>query len=173
MLIEMILNIFNINSTPEYLAPEILKGQGHGKAVDWWSLGILLYEMIVGLPPFYSENINEMYELILKAPLKFPSSVPADAQSLLKGLLDREEYKRLGGGPSDGAEIRAHPFFKNINWDNLYSKGISAPFKPQLHDGNDTKYVDTEFTSERAHDSFAIGVSKDENKSFDDFDFSK
>src|SRR3989338_7123511 len=134
--------------TPEYLAPEILKGQGHAKAVDWWSLGILLYEMMVGLPPFYSENINEMYELILKAPLKFPSSVPADAQSLLKSLLEREEYKRLGGGPSDGAEIRAHPFFKNINWDSLYHKDISAPLKPQLNDGNDTKYVDTEFTSE-------------------------
>ncbi|KAG2383554.1 hypothetical protein C9374_004225 [Naegleria lovaniensis] len=84
--------------TPEYLAPEILKGQGHGKAVDWWSLGILLYEMIVGLPPFYSENINEMYELILKAPLKFPGTVDAQAQSLLKGLLERDEHKRLGGG---------------------------------------------------------------------------
>jgi len=157
--------------TPEYLAPEILKGQGHAKAVDWWSLGILLYEMLVGLPPFYSENINEMYELILKAPLKFPNFVPMEAQSLLRGLLEREEFKRLGAGPTDGAEIRAHPFFSNIDWDKLYKKEITPPFVPNIKD-DDTRYFDEEFISERAIDSFADVVKDDENVSFDDFNFS-
>ncbi|KAL9647939.1 hypothetical protein ABK040_008209 [Willaertia magna] len=154
--------------TPEYLAPEILKGQGHAKAVDWWSLGILLYEMIVGLPPFYSENINEMYELILKAPLKFPNNVPSDAQSLLKGLLERDESKRSGS-----VEVRSHPFFKDIDWDKLYYKEIPAPFKPELNDGDDTKYVDNEFKSERIRDSIATPVSGDANKSFEGFEYSR
>lgn len=152
--------------TPEYLAPEILKGQGHAKAVDWWSLGILLYEMLVGLPPFYSENLNEMYELILKAPLKFPNFVPMEAQSLLSLLLEREEHKRLGAGQTDGAEIRAHPFFSNIDWDKLYRKEIPPPFVPNIKD-DDTKYFDEEFTSERAIDSFAEVVKDGENANFD------
>ena len=159
--------------TPEYLAPEILKGQGHAKAVDWWSLGILLYEMMVGLPPFYSENINEMYELILKAPLKFPHFIPPEAQSLLKGLLEREEFKRLGGGPTDAQEIKCHPFFSNIDWEKLYERKLEPPFRPQLKDGDDTKYFDEEFTSERAVDSFAEVIDKEENQNFDDFDFSR
>ena len=160
-------------STPEYLAPEILKGQGHAKAVDWWSLGILLYEMMVGLPPFYSENINEMYELILKAPLKFPQFIPPDAQSLLRGLLEREEFKRLGGGPTDAQEIKSHPFFSNIDWEQLYQRQLEPPFRPQLRDGDDIKYFDEEFTSERAVDSFAEVIDKEENQNFDDFDYSR
>jgi serum/glucocorticoid-regulated kinase 2 len=132
--------------TPEYLAPEILKGQGHAKAVDWWSLGILLYEMLVGLPPFYSENINEMYELILKAQLKFPNFVPLEAQSLLKGLLEREEFKRLGSGPTDGAEIRNHPFFSNIDWDKLYRKEITPPFIPNIKDDENANFDDFNYS---------------------------
>jgi len=152
--------------TPEYLAPEILKGQGHAKAVDWWSLGILLYEMLVGLPPFYSENLNEMYELILKAPLKFPNFVPMEAQSLLRMLLEREEHKRLGAGQTDGAEIRAHPFFSNIDWEKLYNKQLPPPFIPNIKE-DDTRYFDEEFTSERAIDSFAEVVKDGENANFD------
>jgi serine/threonine protein kinase len=154
--------------TPEYLAPEILKGQGHAKAVDWWSLGVLLYEMLVGLPPFYSENINEMYELILKAPLKFPNFVPSDAQSLLRGLLEREEFKRLGSGPTDAQEIKNHPFFSNIDWNKLYRKEYVMPFIPNIKD-DDTKYFDPEFTSEAAKDSFAE-VAEDGDDNFNDFD---
>lgn len=157
--------------TPEYLAPEILKGQGHGKAVDWWSLGVLLYEMLVGLPPFYSENINEMYELILKAPLKFPNFVPADAQSLLRGLLEREEFKRLGG-TIDGEEIKSHAFFKDVDWEKLYNREIKPPFIPDLVD-NDTKYFDEEFTGEKPVDSFAEVAEDGSNADFSDWDHLK
>jgi len=156
--------------TPEYLAPEILKGQGHAKAVDWWSLGVLLYEMLVGLPPFYSENINEMYELILKAPLKFPNFVPAEAQSLLRGLLEREEFKRLGAGPTDAAEIKAHPFFSNIDWEAMFKRDLKPPFVPQIKE-DDTKYFDPEFTQERAIDSFAEVAQDEEGANFDEFDY--
>jgi len=158
--------------TPEYLAPEIIKGKGHAKPVDWWSLGILLYEMLVGLPPFYSENMNEMYELILKAPLKFPSFVPDDAISLLNGLLERDESKRLGSD-KDYLEIQEHEFFKDIDWEKLYARKITPPFIPEPENGDDdAKYFDTEFTSERVVDSFAVNVKDEKDSNFDDFTFS-
>jgi len=160
--------------TPEYLAPEIIKGKGHGKPVDWWSLGILLYEMLVGLPPFYSENMNEMYELILKAPLKFPSFVPPDAQSLLRGLLERDETKRLGSGPSDAKEIMQHPFFASIDWEKLFKKEIDPPFVPESSKDDDettARNFDQEFTSEKVVDSFAVNVKEEQNATFSDFSY--
>lgn len=156
--------------TPEYLAPEILKGQGHGKAVDWWSLGVLLYEMLVGIPPFYSENINEMYDLILKAPLSFNDSISADAQDLLRGLLERDESKRLGSASFD--DIKNHSFFKNIDWDALYNRKLTPPFVPQLTSEEDHSYFDEEFTSERARDSFAQ-APRGKETTFDGFTYSE
>jgi serine/threonine protein kinase len=155
--------------TPEYLAPEILKGQGHGKGVDWWSLGILLYEMVVGLPPFYSENINDMYDLILKSDIQFPKSVPADLQNLLQGLLERDEKKRLGCLSKDASEIKNHRFFAGIDWDKLYRRQITPPFIPQIQD-DDTKFFDTEFTREIPVDSVAE-VFHDTDNNFDNFEF--
>ena len=93
--------------TPEYLAPEIVLGVGHGKAVDWWSLGTLVFEMRTGLPPFYSRNINHMYEKILKAELRCPTYLPADVKDLIEKLLIRDPLRRrLGSGPGD---IKRHP----------------------------------------------------------------
>jgi len=155
--------------TPEYLAPEILKGQGHGKAVDWWSLGVLLFEMIVGLPPFYSENINDMYDLILKSELKFPQNVPADARDLLQGLLERDDKKRLGSLSPDAREIKNHRFFAGIDWDRLFRREVTPPFIPQIKD-DDTKYFDQEFTGEAPQDSVA-DVFHDTESSFDGFEF--
>lgn len=92
--------------TPEYLAPELLHGQGYTKAVDWWTLGVLLYEMLTGLPPFYDENTNEMYRKILSEPLHFPGPeiVPPAARDLLSKLLDRDATRRLG--TNGAAEIK-------------------------------------------------------------------
>jgi serine/threonine protein kinase len=83
------------------LAPEIVSNHGHGKAVDWWSLGILLYELTVGIPPFYSQNVHEMYQLIKNAPLRFPPRLSREARQLITGLLKRDPTKRLGSGKSD------------------------------------------------------------------------
>jgi len=128
--------------------------------------------MLVGLPPFYSENMNEMYELILKAPLKFPSFVPDDAQSLLNGLLERDESKRLGSD-KDYVEIQEHEFFKDIDWDKLYKRGVKPPFIPETESNDETATnFDTEFTSERVVDSFAINVKDEKDSHFDDFTFS-
>jgi serum/glucocorticoid-regulated kinase 2 len=155
------------------LAPEIVMGKGYSRSVDWWSLGILIYEMLVGLPPFYSENMNEMYDLILKAPLEFPSEIPSDAKSLVKGLLERNISKRLGCSKDDFEEIKAHPFFESIDWEKLYAKKITPPFIPKNSETNDAKakYFDPEFTKEKVQDSFAVPMKKEVNVSFEGFEY--
>jgi len=148
-------------------------GKGYSRSVDWWSLGILIYEMLVGLPPFYSENMNEMYDLILKAPLEFPSEIPSDAKSLCKGLLERNISKRLGCSEDDYEEIKAHPFFESIDWEKLYARKITPPFVPKNSETNDkkAKYFDPEFTKEKVQDSFAVSVKKETNVSFEGFEY--
>ncbi|KDN46998.1 Pkinase-domain-containing protein [Tilletiaria anomala UBC 951] len=140
--------------TPEYLAPELLLGQGYTKAVDWWTLGVLLYEMLTGLPPFYSEDVNEMYRKILQDPLRFGDEVRPDARSLLTLLLNRDPAQRLGSGQSGAEVIKAHPFFsKHIDWKMLLAKKVRPPFKPSVASAIDTSNFDPEFTSEVPTDS--------------------
>jgi len=130
--------------TPEYLAPEVLKGKGYGKAVDWWSFGSLLYEMLTGLPPFYSQDVQEMYRKIMTDKLKFPPSMSETARSLLEGLLQREINERL----RDPEVIKQHPFFAPINWDLLYAKKLDPPFIPNVKDEKDISQIDPVFTKE-------------------------
>ncbi|TYJ56911.1 hypothetical protein B9479_002356 [Cryptococcus floricola] len=138
--------------TPEYLAPELLSGHGYTKSVDWWTLGVLLYEMLTGLPPFYDENTNEMYRKILTDPLRFPDSVRSEARSLLTGLLNRDSLHRLGANGAQ--EIKNHPFFaKHIKFDKLWNKQIQPPFKPAVASAIDTSNFDEEFTNEVPLDS--------------------
>ena len=164
--------------TPEYLAPELLHGHGYTKAVDWWTLGVLLYEMLTGLPPFYDENTNEMYRKILAEPLHFPGPevVPPAARDLLSKLLDRDATKRLGtNGASEikvcGSEIfnmqcidiilmnnlQAHPFFHSIDWRKLLDRKYEPSFKPNVLDERDTANFDKEFTQEPPTDSYVDG----------------
>ena len=160
--------------TPEYLAPEVLTSQGHGRAVDWWSLGTLLFQMMAGLPPFYHQNINKMYNNIVKAPLVFPDYFPDLAKDLLTKLLDRNPDTRLGSGPSDAAEIKAHPFWDDVDWAKLLAKEVEAPFKPNVQDASDVQNFDTCFTMEEARDSVVAplpGGAKKDKKNFDGFTF--
>ncbi|KAG8850049.1 AGC protein kinase Gad8 [Tulasnella sp. 330] len=138
--------------TPEYIAPELLESQGYTKTVDWWTLGVLLYEMMTGLPPFYDENVNTMYQRILSDPLRFPEDMPADARSIMTGLLNRDPNRRLGVNGAE--EIKRHPFFaKHIDWDRLIAKKITPPFKPSVTGQIDVSNFDPEFTLEPPMDS--------------------
>lgn len=141
-------SITSICGTPEYLAPEILKKKSYGKAVDWWSLGTLLFEMISGLPPFYDKNRQTMYRRILEGKLNPPPFMSDDAVDICKKLLDRDPTKRLG---YNGAkEVKSHPFFKDIDWDKLDKKELSPPWKPNVQDVYDTHNIAPEFTNEPA-----------------------
>uniref|UniRef100_A0A7S3P5Y3 Non-specific serine/threonine protein kinase n=2 Tax=Amphora coffeiformis TaxID=265554 RepID=A0A7S3P5Y3_9STRA len=133
--------------TPEYLAPEILNRQGHGRAVDWWSLGALLYEMLTSLPPFYSQDRERLFEKIRNAELTYPPSVSPNAKSLLKGLLMKDPTRRLGSGPTDAEEIKSHVFFHDIQWEKLFRGEIPAPWRPNITNKLDTSQFDKEFTN--------------------------
>ncbi|KAG8991346.1 AGC protein kinase Gad8 [Tulasnella sp. JGI-2019a] len=138
--------------TPEYLAPEILLGSGYTKTVDWWTLGVLLYEMMTGLPPYYDENTNDMYRKILNDTLRFGEEIGPDARDLLTKLLTRDPAQRLGVDGAD--EIKRHPFFsKHIDFDMLAAKKIQPPFKPSVASAIDTSNFDQVFTSEQPVDS--------------------
>ncbi|KAI8928294.1 kinase-like domain-containing protein [Entophlyctis helioformis] len=139
--------------TPEYLAPEVLTGVGYGKAVDWWSLGILFYEMTTGLPPFYSENTNLMYKKILHNQLVFPPGFSPLAQSLCQGLLNRDPKQRLGGGPEDSEAIKQHPYFADVDWSRLSKRRVKPPFKPTVVSETDTSNFDPAFTEAMPIDS--------------------
>lgn len=134
--------------TPEYLAPEVLKKHSYGRAVDWWCLGCVTYEMMCGLPPFYSRDCNEMYDRILHDSLSFPEYVPAAARKFLERLLNRIPDQRLGGGPTDAEEVKAHEFFKGIDWAALDRKEVVPPFNPGVSDHMDLRNIDPEFTAE-------------------------
>jgi len=130
--------------TPEYLAPEVLEGVGYGKAVDWWSFGTLMYEMLTGLPPFYDQDVQKMYQKIMTQDLTFNSPVPNDAKDLLEKLLVRDPARRL----TDPAQIKRHPWFSSIDWSKLEKKELTPPFIPPVKSLDDTSQVDPEFTSE-------------------------
>lgn len=114
--------------TPEYLAPEVLEGKGYTKAVDWWSFGTLMFEMLNGLPPFYSQDVQQMYFKIMHAKLEFPESLTDEkTKSMLLGLLERDVSKRL----ADSNKVKAHPYFKGMDWDALLRQELTPPFIPQ------------------------------------------
>lgn len=94
----------------------MLKRNGHTKSIDWYLLGVLLYEMIVGVPPYFSTDRQKLFENIQTGPLKIPHTMSIDARNLILQLLNRNPMRRLGAGPKDSQEIKEHAFFKDINW---------------------------------------------------------
>ncbi|EQB78728.1 serine/threonine-protein kinase Sgk1 isoform 2 [Camelus ferus] len=144
--------------TPEYLAPEVLHKQPYDRTVDWWCLGAVLYEMLYGLPPFYSRNTAEMYDNILNKPLQLKPNITNSARHVLEGLLQKDRTKRLGA-KDDFMEIKNHVFFSLINWDDLINKKITPPFNPNVSGPSDLRHFDPEFTEEPVPNS--IGRSPD------------
>ncbi|CAN0248820.1 RAC-alpha serine/threonine-protein kinase-like [Petromyzon marinus] len=134
--------------TPEYLAPEVLEDNDYGRAVDWWGLGVVMYEMMCGRLPFYNQDHEKLFELILMEDIRFPRTLSNDAKALLSGLLLKDPKKRLGGGPDDAKEIMRHSFFAGTNWQDVYERKLPPPFKPHVTSETDTRYFDEEFTAQ-------------------------
>jgi len=137
--------------TTEYLAPEVLLDEaGYTKMVDFWSLGVLIFEMCCGWSPFYADNTQQMYKNIAFGKVRFPKEVlSAEGRSFVKGLLNRNPKHRLGS-QNDARELKAHPFFQDIDWESLQNKKMPPPFKPHLSSETDTSNFDPEFTNTSA-----------------------
>ena len=127
------------------MAPEMLSGKGYGKAVDWWSFGSLIYEMLTGLPPFYHQDVQQMYRLILTARLSFPPFMSDHARSLVSLLLEKNPADRF----TNPEFMKRHPFFEGIDWDLLYRKKITPPFVPAVSSAVDISQIDPIFTDEK------------------------
>ncbi|KAG8892631.1 hypothetical protein FRC00_011809 [Tulasnella sp. 408] len=141
----------------EYLAPEVLLGHQYSKISDWWTLGLFLYEMLTGLPPFYDENQYEMYRKILQDPLRFGDEVGPEARSLLTAVLTRDPSQRLGVNGAD--EIKRHPFFsKYIDFEKLLAKNVQPPVAGVLYDN----HFEQAFTSQSSFDFVASDMDMSE-----------
>ncbi|CAH9061661.1 unnamed protein product [Cuscuta europaea] len=117
--------------TVDYMSPEIILGKGHDKAADWWSVGILLFEMLTGKPPFIG-NREKVQQKIIKERIKLPTYLSSEAHSLLKGLLQKDSSKRIGSGPKGSDEIKGHKWFKLINWKKLEAREVQPSFRPEV-----------------------------------------
>ncbi|XP_036283805.1 ribosomal protein S6 kinase alpha-5 isoform X4 [Pipistrellus kuhlii] len=143
---------YSFCGTIEYMAPDIIRGgdSGHDKAVDWWSLGVLMYELLTGASPFTVDGEKnsqaEISRRILKSEPPYPKDMSALAKDLIQRLLRKDPKKRLGCGPRDADEVKEHLFFQKINWDDLAAKKVPAPFKPVIRDELDVSNFAEEFT---------------------------
>lgn len=144
--------------TPNYIAPEILRGEDYGFSVDWWALGVLMFEMLAGRSPFdvvgSAENPDQntedyLFQVILEKPIRIPRSLSVKAASILKGFLNKNPIERLGCHPQTGfADITSHVFFRTVDWEQLEARQVAPPFKPRIEDQYGLENFDPQFTNE-------------------------
>jgi len=169
--------------TPNYIAPEILRGEDYGFSVDWWALGVLLYEMLAGRSPFdiagASENPDQntedyLFQVILEKTIRIPRSLSVKAASVLKGFLNKNPVDRLGcNRDTEFYDIITHPFFKSIDWEMLEQKQVSPPYKPRLDSDRDLANFPPEFTDEPVHltpDDLRV-IEKIDQSEFEGFEY--
>ncbi|XP_032696506.1 ribosomal protein S6 kinase alpha-6 isoform X3 [Lontra canadensis] len=160
---------YSFCGTVEYMAPEIVNRRGHSQSADWWSYGVLMFEMLTGTLPFQGKDRNETMNMILKAKLGMPQFLSAEAQSLLRMLFKRNPANRLG---SEGVEeIKRHLFFANVDWNKLYRREVQPPFKPASGKPDDTFCFDPEFTAKTPKDSPGLPASANAHQLFKGFSF--
>uniref|UniRef100_A0A8C7TP91 non-specific serine/threonine protein kinase n=1 Tax=Oncorhynchus mykiss TaxID=8022 RepID=A0A8C7TP91_ONCMY len=162
---------YSFCGTIEYMAPEVVNRRGHTQSADWWSFGVLMFEMLTGSLPFQGKDRKETMVLILKAKLGMPQFLSPEVQSLIRALFKRNPANRLGAGPDGVEEIKRHHFFGNIDWNKLYRREIKPPFKPAVGRPEDTFHFDPEFTSRTPTDSPGIPPSDNTHQLFRGFSF--
>ncbi|XP_062846959.1 serine/threonine-protein kinase N1b [Trichomycterus rosablanca] len=134
--------------TPEFLAPEVLTDTSYTRAVDWWGLGVLIYEMLVGESPFPGDDEEEVFDSIVNDEVRYPRFLSSEAIGLMRRLLRRNPERRLGSSCQDAEEVKKQPFFRNMDWEALLKKKVVPPFVPSLGNKEDVSNFDAEFTTE-------------------------
>uniref|UniRef100_A0A8C7V8G7 non-specific serine/threonine protein kinase n=1 Tax=Oncorhynchus mykiss TaxID=8022 RepID=A0A8C7V8G7_ONCMY len=162
---------YSFCGTVEYMAPEVVNRRGHTLSADWWSYGVLMFEMLTGTLPFQGKDRKETMTMILKAKLGMPQFLSQDAQSLLRNLFKRNPGNRLGAGPDGVEEIKRHSLFSTIDWNKLFRRELHPPFKPASGRPDDTIYFDSEFTAKTPRDSPGCPPSANTNQLFRGFSF--
>ncbi|KAL0830664.1 hypothetical protein ABMA28_002801 [Loxostege sticticalis] len=162
---------YSFCGTVEYMAPEVVNRRGHTFAADWWSFGVLMFEMLTGNLPFHGSTRHETMTQILKAKLGMPSNLSEEAQSLLRALFKRNPQNRLGAGANGIEDIKCHEFFASIDWDALLKKEVVPPFRPAVSRADDAFYFDSEFTCRTPRDSPGVPASANAHELFRGFSF--
>jgi len=144
---------YTICGTPEYIAPEILLNSGHSKPVDWWTFGILIYEMHAGFAPFTDDDPLQIYKKIINTKPKYPDGFDKELKSLVKHLLRRDLSKRYGNLVNGIADIKTHRFFISVDWNALLSKKIDAPWVPKI---KEPSRVVSSFIKDRAKEATEV-----------------
>ncbi|MBN3296021.1 PKN2 kinase, partial [Amia calva] len=160
--------------TAEYIAPEVVAVKPYTRAVDWWALGVLIFQMLVGERPFQGDFRRELFHRIAKAKVKYPRFLSSTATSIMKKLLNKSPGKRLGAGKEDAEEVKKHPFFRSVDWPGLLEKKVMPPFIPNIQGWEDVSNFNKDFTSEapvltpsRKHRV----LTEQEEEKFQDFGF--
>ena len=134
---------YTLCGTPDYIAPEVVSTKPYNKSVDWWSFGILIYEMLAGYTPFYDSNTMKTYENILNCKLKFPNFFHDDVKDLLSKLITKNLTERLGNLQNGSEDVKRHPWFSEVIWEKLLSRNIETPYEPPIQQGQgDTSQFD-------------------------------
>uniref|UniRef100_A0A6Q2WZA8 protein kinase C n=1 Tax=Esox lucius TaxID=8010 RepID=A0A6Q2WZA8_ESOLU len=161
--------------TPEFLAPEVLTDNNYTRCVDWWGLGVLIYEMLVGESPFPGDDEEEVFDSIVNDEVRFPRFLSPESVSIIQKLLQKNPERRLGAGEADASEVKKHRFFQGVNWESLLHKKLAPPFVPQIKMPGDVSNFDEEFTKLKpvlTPPQTAYFLTAEQQEIFADFDFS-
>uniref|UniRef100_A0A3B4ZNF1 protein kinase C n=1 Tax=Stegastes partitus TaxID=144197 RepID=A0A3B4ZNF1_9TELE len=160
--------------TPEFLAPEVLTDTSYTRAVDWWGLGVLIYEMLVGESPFPGDDEEEVFDSIVNDEVRYPRFLSTEAIGIMRRLLRRNPERRLGSGEKDAEEVKKQPFFRNVDWEALLQRKVPPPFVPSIGSKEDVSNFDEEFTTEPptlTPPREPRVLSRKDQDSFRDFDY--
>ncbi|KAM3915428.1 serine/threonine-protein kinase N2 isoform 2-T2 [Leptodactylus fuscus] len=160
--------------TPEFLAPEVLTETSYTRAVDWWGLGVLIYEMLVGESPFPGDDEEEVFDSIVNDEVRYPRFLSTEAISIMRRLLRRNPERRLGASERDAEDVKKHAFFRHIDWQTLLAKKVKPPFVPTIKGREDVSNFDDEFTSEApilTPPREPRLLTEEEQEAFRDFDY--
>ncbi|XP_004932509.1 serine/threonine-protein kinase N [Bombyx mori] len=160
--------------TPEFLAPEVLTETSYTRAVDWWGLGVLIFEMLVGESPFPGEDEGEVFDSIVNDEVRYPRTLSLEAIALMRRLLRKNPERRLGSSERDAEDVKKQAFFRNVDWEQLLLRKVKPPFVPTIKHLEDVSNFDSEFTSEAAvltPPKEPRPLSSTDHKMFEDFTY--